>query len=393
MTQHPFHNSDSLPLSRERLSALIGLIYDCALNPALWPVAGSAIGEATHCCAVVIQIQDLETSTFRVAHTWNYEPIWLARMNKPEYAAEFLPIQEKFLYSHGVGNPATLSRDAPEFYESRYAKEWAKPQGFVDVLCLNVIHHNRRLGLLTLTRHESCGLVTDEDIAVLQLLAPHICRAIQISDLLDMKMLEQQALASTLNSVTVGVVIVATAGRILHANEMAQHMFKASTPIQSTDGHLLAADAEFSGALLHAIALAQVDETSAAASSGVPLSAHGHSAAVAHVLPLARGSRRARLMPQAAAAVFITHETIALPTEFGAIARMFNLTQAETRQLEQLMAGATLSEAAEALHVSEATARTHRERIFAKMGVRRQRDLVALIRRLVPPIVPLGRAG
>ncbi len=50
------------------------------------------------------------------------------------------------------------------------------------------------------------------------------------------------------------------------------------------------------------------------------------------------------------------------------------------------MAGATLSEAAAALRVSEATARHHREHIFAKMGVSRQADLVSLVRRLVPPI-------
>jgi DNA-binding CsgD family transcriptional regulator len=50
------------------------------------------------------------------------------------------------------------------------------------------------------------------------------------------------------------------------------------------------------------------------------------------------------------------------------------------------MAGATLRDAAAALQVSEATAKTHREHIFAKVGVSRQADLVALVRRLVPPI-------
>jgi DNA-binding CsgD family transcriptional regulator len=45
-----------------------------------------------------------------------------------------------------------------------------------------------------------------------------------------------------------------------------------------------------------------------------------------------------------------------------------------------------LVEAAAALGIAETTAKTHLSRIFAKTGVSRQAELVALVHRLTPPL-------
>lgn len=387
MEHHQFpRDGASGPPTRERLLDLIGLVYDCTLDPALWSEALPAIGDAANCFAGMLGVTDLQKSEVRFAHVWNYDPKWLARLS--EYAEENAEIEKKILFLRdGLGEPGTARREMPEAFETRYYHEWVKPQGIVDVLSLIVMRQADRLGTLSFSRHERYGFVTDEDIGVLRLLAPHIRRAVAISDLMDMKSLEQQVLGAALDSMTVGVVIVAGEGRILHANEVARRMLDAKSPILSSGGCLAAANSQISEELLKAIALAQVDEATIPATGvGVPLNDAGHRAAVAHILPLTRGRRRTRLAPQATAAIFIALDAAPLPAELGAVARIFGLTSAETRQLEQLMAGATLREAAAALRVSEATARTHREHIFAKMGVSRQGDLVALVRRLIPPI-------
>lgn len=384
--QHFRSGGASTPLTREQLSDLIGLIYDCTLDPTLWPSALSAIGNAVNCFAGMLAVQDIQRSEVRFAHVWNYDPEWLARL--PAYVEDAAQIEKKILsLRQGLGEPGTAHREMPEAFETRYFNEWVKPQGIIDALSLVVMRQSDRLGTLSFSRHERLGLVTDEDIAVLRLLAPHIRRAIAISDLLDMKGLEQQALEATLDSVTVGVVIVAREGRILHTNETARRMLGARSPIVSSGGYLTATSSRISDELLKAIAAAHDDETRVPSTGlGVPLGNAGETPAVAHILSLARGQRRTRLVPQATAAVFIARDSAPLTVELGTVARMFGLTPAETRQLEQLMAGATLREAAAALQVSEATARTHREHIFTKVGVTRQADLVALVRRLVPPV-------
>ena len=109
---------------------------------------------------------------------------------------------------------------------------------------------------------------------------------------------------------------------------------------------------------------------------------------LAHVLPLARGDFGPGLVPQAAAAVFVTAPQTRSALDFSALARTYGLTPAELRMCERLTEGHTLNEAAAHLGISVTTAKTHLARIFSKVGVTRQTDLVALIHRIAPPIRP-----
>ncbi len=197
-----------------------------------------------------------------------------------------------------------------------------------------------------------------------------------------------EALGSALDSIVMGVIIVADQGRILHTNQAAQRMLDARSPIVSLGGCLGALQAELTKELRRAIAAAQADASLiGAAGIGVPLVDKNMTAATAHVLPLARGDRPARRSnAETAAAVFVTPACTATPADVGTVARIFSLTPAEVRLLQLLVSGASLMEAGAALGITEATARTHRNHIFTKTGVSRRTDLLALVGRLVPPI-------
>ena len=197
-----------------------------------------------------------------------------------------------------------------------------------------------------------------------------------------------EALGSTLDSIAMGVIIVADQGRILHTNQAAQRMLDVRSPIVSLGGCLGALQAELTKELRRAIAAAQADASLiGAAGIGVPLVDKNMTAATAHVLPLARGDRPARRSnAETAAAVFVTPASTASPADVGTVARIFSLTPAEVRLLQLLVSGASLMEAAAALGITEATARTHRNHIFTKTGVSRRTDLLALVGRLVPLI-------
>jgi DNA-binding CsgD family transcriptional regulator len=67
------------------------------------------------------------------------------------------------------------------------------------------------------------------------------------------------------------------------------------------------------------------------------------------------------------------------------MARTYGLTPAEARVVERLMAGASsLAEVATSLDVSLATVKTHLSQVFAKTGVSRQSELIALMHRMTP---------
>jgi DNA-binding CsgD family transcriptional regulator len=194
-----------------------------------------------------------------------------------------------------------------------------------------------------------------------------------------------EALGTTLDSLAVAIVIVAERGQILHANQAAEHMLVAKSPVLSHGGCLAALNPEATRELRRAIAAVHAEPQLGTAGVGVPLVEKDLSAATAHVLPLGRQNAATGGL-SAVAAVFVAHTQITAPADIGIVARIFGFTPAETRLLRELMAGASLSEAAGSLGITEATAKTHRNHIFMKAGVSRRTDLLTLIGRLLPPI-------
>jgi DNA-binding CsgD family transcriptional regulator len=373
-------------LSHQQFSDLIGAIYDCAIDPDIWPQTIEKICGALRCVLGAIDVIDLQRSQVLFVKAWNYDVSRAAAYaDDIQYVLRLGPI-----LSQPIDEPWSAVRlmSVEQAMETQLVKEWTAPAGHVDSLQTIVFRDSMRVGLFGAVRHESVGAGTDDDLAILRMLAPHIRRAITISDLLGMKALEAQALAATLDTLAAGVIVVAVDHRVLFANAAANRMFAAGGPIRSVQGKLVAVAAGANAELSRAIALAHDDEADIGkVGIGISLQAAGGDPAIAHVLPLARGDVRARLLPQAIAAVFVTRPGEASPADLSAFASTFGLTPAETRLLQSLIrGGSTLVETAQALSITEATAKTHLSRIFSKTGVTRQADLVALIKDLTPPV-------
>ena len=375
--------------SQERLSTLIGRIYDCAIEPGLWPQTMREISEDLNCLFSAILLIDLKHSRHRVVAHWNAEEF--NRHSLGRHAEETTAIYRSTPgpMRKSLDEPLVLSRDVPEavYRNMPYYTEFVKPMGICDTIQSIVLREPDRIGVFAANRHDSVGMVTDREIAIMRMLAPHLRRAVTISDLIEIKALEAHALSATLNNFQTGVIVVATDGRVLHANDAARAMFDSGGPVRSINGHLTTYKPEADEELAHALALACNNEAGIGASGiGIALIGPSGEAAVAHVLPLATGDLRTRLMPTATAAVFVSKSDNPLPTDMNAIGQAFALTPAERQLLEHLAQGATLTEVSSTLGISLATAKTHLSHIFSKTGVTRQSDLIALVNRLMPQI-------
>jgi len=374
-------------LAPERLSDLIGRIYDCAIEPDRWPDTLAEICRAIECASGIILLIDLEHSRHKFAYSWGVSPQWVQRYlaYSPELTGFY-----RYLFRRQLcpdGEPLILSHyiDAVGPRGQEVYGDLTKPLGILDMMQTVVLREMRRLAVIGANRHESVGALTAGELATMRLLVPHIQRAVKIVDILDVRKIEAQTLSATLDTFTAAVVIVGDRGRIFHANAAARRMLAAREPIAAVNGMLSIRDAKAGHDLADAIALARADEGKIG-SGGIGIALPGEEPTLAHVLPLAHGDLRTRLVPQATAAVFITRAESGPPADIAALAASFGLTPAETRVVERLAGGATLPEVAKALDISWMTAKTHLHHIFSKTGVSRQADLIALIDRLVPPV-------
>jgi hypothetical protein len=119
------------------LSELIGLIYDAALDPTLWPraleqaclfVGGSSGSLFWH---------DAATEQSAVLHLFNEDPHYTQL-----YFEKYLPLNPCFpaaaFVEAGVVCGSCDLIPFEEIVETRFYAEWMKPQGIIDALAANL---------------------------------------------------------------------------------------------------------------------------------------------------------------------------------------------------------------------------------------------------------------
>jgi DNA-binding CsgD family transcriptional regulator/PAS domain-containing protein len=384
-------HSVSIDIAPDRLSDVIGKIYDSAVDPALWPLAlegacgliGAAMGS--------LATYDLRRKSASWATQWGGDPYWL-KLYEEKYAAmmPFWPALE-FEEVGSIKNTSdmveAIGGNEAEIRNSQFFTEWAQPAGLRDVAACVVAKVENKTAIFQLHTPPTRELVGPRDIAIANLLYPHVRRAILIGDLLDMKSIASAAFESALDTLAIAVVLCDAHGRIRHANAAAQTMLSAGAPIMSHEGELRASSPQATLSLTTAIARAASNESQIGhAGIGVPVTGPGGRPAIAHVLPLKSGALRPDLAPGAVAAVFVTPaQSNALPP-VEALAALYELTPAEARVLVEIASGKNRAAAAQALGIADSTVKTHLTRVFEKTGTSEQSELAKLVASLAPPV-------
>jgi DNA-binding CsgD family transcriptional regulator len=371
----------------ERLSALIGVIYDAALDPELWIDVLEKAAKFVGGPAASIYSRDAVSRAASAAYQFGLEPRYV-RLYLEEYA-RLDPTLPGYFFAE-VEEPTHVSdvMGYDEFLQTRFYKEWSRPQGIVDSLNVVLDRSTTTAAMFVVFRHERDGLVDEEACRRMRMIVPHIRRAVLISNIIRLKKAEAASFADALDGISAGMFLVDAQGRMVHAN---------------VSGHALLAD----GTLLHAVgqklsahdtsAEQSLHEVFRAAGSGdaavgikaiaLPLKAPDGTHYVANVLPLTSGTRRrAGLNYRAVAAMFVHKAEMQVPSP-DVIAKSYKLTATELRVLLAIVAVGGVPEVAEALGTAETTIKTHLGRIFQKTGTSRQADLVKLVAGFAGPLL------
>jgi DNA-binding CsgD family transcriptional regulator/PAS domain-containing protein len=283
--------------------------------------------------------------------------------------------------------PYVMSRHLSRAYieKSPYFQEWQNPAGMVDFMMFFLMHEPMHLSTFGAGRNARQGIITEREIELGKLLLPHLRRAVIISKVLDVRIIEGTWMAQALDALRCAVVLTNEHSNILHANRVAEHMLDKGGPVHSAQGILQATAPSAASELRSVLALAARNEAGIGKTGlAIRLTEPDAAPIFAHVLPLTGSDFRTRLQPAAVAAVFIGGPPDAQEGA-DAVAAAFGLTPAETRVLASLFAGRTLTETADTLSIAGTTAKTHLEHIFLKTGVTRQAELMRLWTGLISP--------
>lgn len=381
--ERPRRRGERIPISAERLSEMIGDIYECVLDPQKWEMTLLRINRAFSFANSVLGIIPFRPGGQVVNVNAGLDPDWLAIADDDSYRADAIalwggagradqfPLDEPIVHSQAVGSAILRG--------NRYFETILKPRKLHDAVMIAVAREPSLMGYAAFNRHVSAGAVGDMEVAGLRLLAPHIRRAVTISNLFDMKAVEAATFGAALDALAFGVVLVDDELQVIHANGKADEMLTAEDPISTVKGALTLPTEPATKALLDAVERAARDEMAVGQRGiGIPAALRSGAPCVVHVLPLKRERMRGGILQRAVAALFVVPADAGARTPTHPLALLYNLTPAEARVFELIAAGSPKTEIAASLGIAVSTVNTHLLQVFAKTGCKRQADLSRL---------------
>jgi DNA-binding CsgD family transcriptional regulator len=375
-------NADAQPaayFADADFSALLAEIYDAAIDPTLWP------GALETCRQFV---GGASASLFAKNVTGNRGQLYaydgrLDREGPDSYFNRYAPIDPSNLTQvfAPVEKAIITSReiDIEEFAQSRFAREWALPLGVVDMVLAPIERRGNWAALFGVFRFEEHGVGDETARERVSLLAPHVRRAFNISDILGRARSEATSFRETIDGLAAAVFLVDAEGRLVHANSAGDALLGTRKALSTGHEGVLRLDRTSMRALLPQASQAQAGSVFVETDAGDRY--------VAHVLPLAEGAVAADdLRGDPVAAIFVQPASFDPPSIPESLARAFDLTPGELRVALATIRHDGVSDVAETLGLSEGTVRTHLHRIFAKTETRRQADIVKLVAGFASPL-------
>jgi DNA-binding CsgD family transcriptional regulator len=235
---------------------------------------------------------------------------------------------------------------------------------------------------------ERDGPLDDETFERMELIIPHVRRAVLIGKVIDWHKLEISALVGAIDALAAAGFLRNSEGGVVHANSAGRRVLARGDMLRAPNNILTANDPVVHRILRDTFAAAQGGDAAVGAKAvAVPLTTADGERYVGHVLPLTSGARQlAGKVHSAAAALFLRKPELDVPSSLEVLAKLYRLTPSEVRVLQAVVEDGSVPAAAEALGLSQATVKTHLHHVFQKTGTSSQSELVKLVAGAANPL-------
>lgn len=211
---------------------------------------------------------------------------------------------------------------------------------------------------------------SSQSMALVEILAPHFARAHQMQQDLKQTEADVDALDQVINHLPLGVALVDSQGTVLHMNRALLSTLRGNVPMRMEAGRLVSEPAEAFRQVLGSV----FSQTQ----TGIPVRLGKVQDPRSILLWTTRLVKGRNQTGEGLAMVMVASRQHRALTEEG-LRSLFDLTPAEARLVQHLSMGSSVEEASIAQDISINTAKTQLKRVFSKMGVKRQSELIQTV--------------
>jgi len=365
----------------ESLDALetIDLLYQAALEPALWSDALDRLARATGGLGTaMIPITPQNTNGLVVSPALQeanieYEREWW------RHDTRVLRIFSRKLKG-GVCCEAELFTD-DEVARDPMRQEFLRSYGFGAFAAQLVMPLPDFVVAFSVQRALKRGHFEKRELVTLALLGKHAARALLISTYLGRAKSTGRALSETLEQFQCGALILDASLRVLHANRAGEAMIGDGINVQR--GELTASAQELRASFQRFLKCALVTDAGGGDADPIALPrSSGGKPLLAQAVPVSRSVASFSLPQRASILVLVVdpdRDSTLIPAK---ALSLLGLTPAEARLALLIGEGRSRGEAAAMLDIAASTASDAVKGIYAKLEIKRQSELVQLVDRL-----------
>lgn len=368
-----------------RLLKAIEAIYDAAPDPSNWPSALQAIADCFGDKGAIFAWRRDDgsygtiVSETLVEAQRDYERNWSSRDLGAIRAMErgYFFNGEPYTNRHLVTKDE-IERD-PSFVQFR-APHGLGPFGGI------AVSPDPHIGVLLSTqRHAGQPEYSDAELGMVSQIGRHVEKSLRLSiRLLDAEF-AKLGLGESLARIGVGVFALDSLGRVVFSNPAGQRLI--GDHLQLVQNRLRIGDGAVRESIDVAIANTLRGDSGDLIAAPKPIlvqSIESKVRLVVYLLPIAmRAGSAEQFLTHTRAIVLAIEQKLDEPADPAVVRDVLGLTLGEARIAALVGSGLPPKEAAERLGIAEETARTVLKRVFSKVGVSRQSELVAVLAKLV----------
>lgn len=363
------------------LSDTIAAIYDCVLQPSQWEPVLVRLAETIGAGRAYLGMSGVSGDNAQIVVAHNQGSI-----EAMVRATSFNPVMPLGLI-WPLDKALVMSRDygVDAMKPSRFYREFLQPRGDLDAVAFLISREGDAFGHWVLTTQENRGLLTDEEASGLELVAPHIRRAVEISDVLGSDRAKSGTYQAALDQLSAPVLIVDRRRRVAFANHCAAAALERGDVFRLRDGRLLGATPSAKDVLRRAV-LDGADDCSGVAGFEAPVTGAGGEEHLVFAVTLDSAAASLPGQPERLSMLVFRSPRRDTCNPVAIAARIFGLTHAQVQVLAFLAQGYSPEEVAHLIGVKVATVRSHLVDLFDKTETRRQPELIARTLSLASPL-------
>jgi DNA-binding CsgD family transcriptional regulator len=369
--------------SGEDVLKLVGMTYEAVLDESKWGAFLEAFARAAGSSSGYLRSTDLMNKV-DVFVSIGYDPAM-----KTSYANHFIKLDYySTFYKAAAVN--VVGHDQMTNLVGISQSEQRRTEYYNDYI-LRLGSHDHAMGVvLAREGHQTVQFATqrsrhvgeygEEELRLMNLLAPHVSRAVQIHRKISHVTAEKEWALGALDQLRMSVILTNASGTPLFANRAAELMLTEGDGINTHQGKLILSNPSETARFYKLIddAAKGAPGTNRGGDMRITLRGSEYLQCLVMPIPLEFTARWNIGLASGCVAVFLSKPGgLQLPPQ--RLAEQYGLTPAEGRLAAKLTALRSVEQASDELCISVHTARSQLKSIFAKTGVQSQSELLMLL--------------